>query len=89
MPLALAVQTGDKILVGNKYLEVLELGDHQGVRIKYDDKEYNVFDDESVEIAPEVFVSEGYRLTLGSARLAFTAPRRIVILREDLVRGAA
>jgi hypothetical protein len=46
-------------------------------------KTFDVTEDKSVEIMPEVFVSIGVRGQLDMARIAIEAPRSILILRED------
>lgn len=44
----------------------------------------SVTPNDEVEIAPEVWVSDGHRLIVGKARCVFEAPQRIKILRDEL-----
>lgn len=53
-----------------------------------DDKLYNCEAATEVEIAPNVWVSDGHRLIVGKARVVFEAPRSIKILRDDLYHAS-
>ena len=43
-----------------------------------------VHPDDEVEIAEEVWVSDGHRLIVGRARIVLNAPKKVTILRDEL-----
>jgi hypothetical protein len=46
--------------------------------------EYEVTQDDEVEIAPGVWLSDGIRRIVGRARVNIQAPQKVMVLRDDL-----
>lgn len=90
MALTLGVNTKSKIYVGDVMLSVLRTNGFQSITIKVASNppvEHLITDLDTKEILPEVFVSCGqpsYKYDGNLPRLVFEAPKKIVILREEL-----
>ena len=88
MALSLGVHTGDKILIGDHCLEVRAIAPSSDpaagdlITVAIDDGEDIVVTDRSkIKLAPEVWVFSGVGATGNRSRLAFEAPRTILIRR--------
>lgn len=51
------------------------------------DELLEVGDDKAEQIAPDVYVSDGFRHVMGRARVVFNAPQDVLLLRGELVDG--
>lgn len=84
MALSLGIKPNSKFQIGDKVMTVLDVGPGQRALVEVDGKKMSVTDTHSTEVVPGVFVSYGPHRTssgLSSHRLAFEAPRSIVISR--------
>jgi hypothetical protein len=87
MPLALTMAAGEDFYVGDDRFEVEEVFLTEGFTLRGPDGVLHSVDaKKSVDIAPEVRVSDGHRVLVGKARIVFNAPRSVPILRGQLYR---
>ena len=84
MALSLGIKPNSKFQIGDKTMVVLDVGPGQRALVEVDGKKMSITDTHRTEVVPNVFVSYGPHRTssgLSSHRLAFEAPRSIVISR--------
>ena len=69
--------------------KVLDVGDQEDalIRCECTGEEFLIVSEKSVEIYPEVFVSEGFKQQSDVVKLVFRAPQKVLILRQDLAEG--
>lgn len=87
MALILGVQKGSKLYFNDTMVEVTQIHGYRQMLLRVNDQIYAVTAQESVEILPQVFVSIGLPKETHHdvlPRLVIEAPKRIVILREEL-----
>lgn len=91
MALVLSVKLKEDFYVGDEQyvLWLMEFPNKATVRQRSTGKTFKISDDMSTEIAPDVFVSSGdqWEPDTDTARLAFEAPKTILILRGDKYRN--
>lgn len=87
MALILGVQAGSRIYIGDTPLDVVSTQGYQSIRVQIDGKGYDITQEESVEVYPQVRMSAGvpvHKRNTPLPRLVIEAPREIVILRSEL-----
>ena len=90
MALSLGVNKGDRFYIDDEVVEVIAFMNYTRAVLQYRGKQFKVNDKEATKVAPEVYVSCGKPLSVKAEkfgaipRLLIDAPRRIVILREEL-----
>lgn len=90
MALSIGVTTGCKIDVGSHVVRVKAIFNPALLVLTVDDgPEITVTDKERVCLMPEVYVFAGVGATGQGNRLAFEAPRRIVIHKQSAAEAAA
>lgn len=86
MALSIGVRKGSKIKVGECMLEVLALPETNQITVSFDGKQHTLTDEERILLAPDVYASVGKTdasLGVHYSRIAFEAPRRIRIERQN------
>ena len=89
MPLVLSVPEGSHILVGDKKINVDRVLTCQRYQVSVEGafiNKYEITNRSNVEVLPDVHLSAG----LGSssvAKMVVTAPKNVLILREELADG--
>jgi hypothetical protein len=85
MALSIGVSKGSKIQVGKNLMRVLEVQDSRHVSIMYGNTRHLITDTERTEVEPGVFLSCGIKqdkeTMMNSSRIAFEAPRSVIINR--------
>lgn len=85
MALSIGVKIGSKLTIGKSNMRILDVVDGTTISLEVDGQRFIVSENERTEILPEVFVSSGLERTnvvgVKSGRLAFEAPRHIIIRR--------
>jgi len=88
MPLSLSVKLGDRILVGNQKIEIVEIEPTVRVRVRAPSgKIITITDLSDVELMPKVKLGLGKYQSGSAAKLVFLVPNDVPILREDLLTG--
>lgn len=83
MALVLTMRKNSSFYVADQKVTVTDILSEDHVVLKTDGAVFDVTDERSVEVLPDVFVSVGVRGQLDMARIAIEAPRHLTILRED------
>ncbi len=88
MALNLVIKEGRKVYAGDRHLTVVKTLSKFHMVLRTDDgREFNLTDEASVEVFPEVWISVGLKGVPGMASIAFEAPEHIMILREEKMSG--
>jgi hypothetical protein len=86
MALIIGVPMGKDFYVGETRIEVIDITDELNYRLRVGSQEFDISDDCSVEVLPEVLISAGKRGGSDIARIAIQAPKRIPIRRGNVPR---
>lgn len=88
MALSLGIRLYGKFYIEDTPYQVTKIHGTEAFRISGNNKDYEIKDGTQVEIYPNVMVSVGYNGDMELARVAFTAPREIPILRGKIYWAA-
>jgi sRNA-binding carbon storage regulator CsrA len=86
MALIISLKRGEDLYVEDDRLVVTEIREDGSCLVSTDKGDFEVVDDQMVEVFPDVFVSAGNRAHIYTVRLAVDAPREKVILRGTKYR---